>query len=365
MKVLFATNHSYPPKRVGGSESSTHDLCLTLGELGHEVAVLSSSVQGQPIGARVRVRSSRGRGGGVVRDEALGYPVFRAVRPASAVRELVRGLTPNVAVIQAGRPLVLTERFTELGVPCVVYLRDAVFGRLGGTVRDRPNLRYVATSGDLGRRFAEAFGIVPLSIPPLVRPERYRVEPVRKNVTFVCPLPSKGVEIAAGLAARRPDIPFVFLESWWLSPVRQLIVNRRIRSAANITLRPPTHDMRGVYRDTRLLVVPSRRPEAWGRVASEAQVSGIPVLASDHGGLPESVGKGGILVDPAAGLDRWERELARIWDDQAEYERLAELAIQHSRRPEFQPAAIAAELVTVLADLIRAAEPVPSRQTDG
>jgi glycosyltransferase involved in cell wall biosynthesis len=295
----------------------------------------------------------------------MGYPVFRATRPAAAVRELVRDLTPNVAVIQAGRPLVLTERFTELGVPCVVYLRDAVFERLGGTVRDRPNLQYVATSRDLARRFTQAFEIVPPTIPPLVRPERYRVEPGGKNVTIVCPVPLKGVEIALGLAARRPDIPFVFLESWRLSPVQRLGLNRRTRTAPNISLRSPTHDMRTIYGETKLLLVPSRWPEAWGRVVSEAQVSGIPVLASDHGGLPESVGKGGILLDPAAGLDRWERELARIWDDQAEYERLAELALQHSRRLEFQPATIASELVAVLADLMRAAVPVPSGQTEG
>jgi glycosyltransferase involved in cell wall biosynthesis len=91
-------------------------------------------------------------------------------------------------------------------------------------------------------------------------------------------------------------------------------------------------------------------------VASEAQVSGIPVLASTRGGLPESVGPGGILVDPTASLDCWERALARMWDDDAEYERLAELARQHSRRPEFQPAAIIAQLLDVLRAVAKPAD---------
>jgi glycosyltransferase involved in cell wall biosynthesis len=81
-------------------------------------------------------------------------------------------------------------------------------------------------------------------------------------------------------------------------------------------------------------------------VVSEAQVSGIPALASNRGGLPESVGPGGLLLDPDGGLDRWTEALARMWDDEAEYARLAELAEQHARRPEFEPRAIAAALLS-------------------
>jgi hypothetical protein len=72
--------------------------------------------------------------------------------------------------------------------------------------------------------------------------------------------------------------------------------------------------------------------------------------------LPESVGAGGILVDPDAGLDRWERALARMWDDETEYARLAELARQHSRRPDFQPSATAAKLLPALSELASARE---------
>lgn len=109
--------------------------------------------------------------------------------------------------------------------------------------------------------------------------------------------------------------------------------------------------MRTVYRDAKLVLVPSRCAEGWGRVVSEAQVSGIPALASNLGGLPESVGRGGILVDPAAGIDEWERALARLWDDDREYERLAESAREHSLRPEFHAAAIVRQLLDVLSGL--------------
>jgi glycosyltransferase involved in cell wall biosynthesis len=352
MKVLFATNHAYPPLRVGGSESSTHDLCLTLAELGVDVSVLSSSLPRRSTGVGDRLRAFPRRAHTLVRDELPGYPVYRAPSPAAAARAAIRECRPDVAVIQAGRPLALAERLTSLGVPCLVYLRDAGLSKLGGMVRRRDDLRWAAVSQDLALRFEAASGIPPEIVPPLVRPDRYRVESTRRTVAFVCPFPDKGVDIALALAARRPDIPFVFVESWPLGPVRRLALARRIRALGNATLRGPFDDMREVYREARLMLVPSRSPEAWGRVVSEAQVSGIPALAGSRGGLPESVGAGGILVDPAAGLEEWEEALARIWDDEAECARLAERAREHAERPEFEPATIAAKLLPVLAALV-------------
>ena len=55
-------------------------------------------------------------------------------------------------------------------------------------------------------------------------------------------------------------------------------------------------DMRSVYARSRLVLVPSQCDEAWGRIVTEAQISGVPALASDAGGLPEAVGPGGILM---------------------------------------------------------------------
>jgi glycosyltransferase involved in cell wall biosynthesis len=351
MRVLFATNHAYLPDRFGGSELSTHDLCLTLQERGIDVGVMSALLPGAFLAARrrlplpVRVRSD------FARDDSLGYPVFRCRQPVAAVGTVADAFCPGVAVLQAGRPLALLDRFAALGVPCVVYLRDVFFDDLGGAVIQRGGVRYVATSRDLALRFAAAFGIHPLTIPPLVRPDRYRTEPARTHVTFVCPVRGKGLDVALALAARRPDIPFLFVESWPMHRLDRLVLHARMRRSPNITYRRPTADMRTVYRATKLLLVPSRWPEAWGRVVSEAQLSGIPALASLTGGLPESVGLGGVLIDPAADLDRWASALAAIWDDDLEYQRLADLARRHAGRPEFQPEAIIDQLIPILGEL--------------
>lgn len=59
-------------------------------------------------------------------------------------------------------------------------------------------------------------------------------------------------------------------------------------------------DMPAVYMLSDVVVSPSIRPEAFGRVITEAQAMGRPVVASDHGGASETViaGQTALLVPP-------------------------------------------------------------------
>lgn len=69
--------------------------------------------------------------------------------------------------------------------------------------------------------------------------------------------------------------------------------------------------MKSIYAETAVLLAPSLGFESWGRVATEAVMNGIPVLASTTGGLPEAVGSGGIVLDPpescAGARENWLR----------------------------------------------------------
>jgi glycosyltransferase involved in cell wall biosynthesis len=69
------------------------------------------------------------------------------------------------------------------------------------------------------------------------------------------------------------------------------------RCAANprIQLDGPTYDdaeLSAIYRAATVAVVPSTFPEALGLTSLEAQSSGVPVVVSDAGGLPETVSAG-------------------------------------------------------------------------
>jgi len=92
--------------------------------------------------------------------------------------------------------------------------------------------------------------------------------------------------------------------------------------------------MREVYKKCKILLAPSIFEECYGRIATEAQVSGIPVIASNRGGLPESVGPGGLLLDPAGPIDDWVSAVRRLWFDHRYYAELSAAALAHANRPD-------------------------------
>jgi glycosyltransferase involved in cell wall biosynthesis len=89
-----------------------------------------------------------------------------------------------------------------------------------------------------------------------------------------------------------------------------------------------TPDPRDFYRISRVVLVPSLFENA-ALVAREALANGIPVLASDRGGLPEALGEAGFLftlperlhdprnppVPTAREVAPWVATIEKLWND--------------------------------------------------
>ena len=106
-------------------------------------------------------------------------------------------------------------------------------------------------------------------------------------------------------------------------------------SLPNVEVWEHQEDMRHVYSMTDILLVPSQFTETFGRVIVEAQVNGIPVVAAKAGGIPYTVGQGGILVEPKDNLPAYLEALRRLRSDENFYAQLSALALENSQRPEF------------------------------
>ncbi|WP_282604540.1 glycosyltransferase [Pelagibius sp. Alg239-R121] len=349
MRILFGTGHSYLPQRAGGSESSTHDLCIELQKQDIEPAVLASIEPDGWLGLRNRVERKLFRSRSFPMDRTMGYAVYRGWHPEQGVAEVVGRFRPDVAILQAGSPLRLARMLIDQGTPTIVYLRDTLFQELGGDVTELPKVRYIANSCYTASRFKAEFGLTADPVPPLVRPEAYKTESRRHSVTFINPHPYKGAETAFNLAAARPDIPFDFIEGWPLADDVMADYQSRVAALENVTWMPRQGDMRAVYANARVVIAPSpkERGEAWGRVVTEAQFSGIPVIASNSGGLPESVGPGGLLVEPSDSPDAWLEALSEVWDDEDRYRGYAEAALKHAQRPEIKPEVLIRKVIDI------------------
>jgi spore coat protein SA len=121
----------------------------------------------------------------------------------------------------------------------------------------------------------------------------------------------------------RSRLRIVGPHSYWNAAPSPYYEKLAERCAANprIELRGPTyndHELAAVYRDAAVSVVPSVFPEALGLTSLEAQASGVPVVVSNAGGLPETVaaGKSGLVFDNANSAQLAEAVLSIVGNDE-------------------------------------------------
>ena len=163
------------------------------------------------------------------------------------------------------------------------------------------------------------------------------------HITFVNPIPLKGLEIALRVAQLLPHRRFVFVEAWNLPGPQRKALDRELSELPNVTFRPRSVGLADVYRSTAVLLVPSQCPEAFSRVVLEACANGIPVLASRVGGVPEAMGQSGVLLAAGDEPEHWAQAIEEILGDRSRFASLAASALANAQRAEFQLPWVAAE----------------------
>jgi glycosyltransferase involved in cell wall biosynthesis len=137
--------------------------------------------------------------------------------------------------------------------------------------------------------------------------------------------------------------------------LEKLIIARGLEGHARFV--GPTQHMAEAYFLSRIVVAASTQPEAFGRVALEAQAMGRPVITTDHGGALETVlhGQTGWLVPPADvnALSR-QIESALQLDDET-YSHMSQLAVQNAQN--FTSDAMCEQTMRVYQEVLGASAP--------
>jgi glycosyltransferase involved in cell wall biosynthesis len=336
MRIAFASAHPYLPQIAGGTQSNTHEMALELIARGHEVSVLAGLTTEGWIGTRARMLMKL-LGHTVIADCSQGYPVYRSWLAWEGAAEMARTVRPDVVIVQSGEILRVADSFRSAGVPVVPYFHNVEVDDHDAGIETFRGSPFLANSLFTAERYRRTYGIESTVINPFFRAQRYQTRTTRERVLFINPHPQKGVDLALDIATACPDIPFDFVESWTLSTKQRASLIARLALIPNVMLYRRTKDMRVHYARARILLVPSRWEETWGRVASEAHYSGIPVFASRVGGLGEAVGPGGILFDLDAKAAEWVAALRKLWDDPVGYRELSQAASAYATRPQLDP----------------------------
>lgn len=160
----------------------------------------------------------------------------------------------------------------------------------------------IANSKYTASKMQRLFDVKPAVIYPPIKLNQYRVDYDSAGyITMVNPREKyKGTDIFLDIADRLQDEQFLMVGTIKSSALRD-----RVEDTPNVTHWTWCDNMQEAYAKTKLVVVPSRWEEPFGRVPAEAMVSGIPCVVSNRGGLPEVVGSTGTVVDDVESIDAW------------------------------------------------------------
>lgn len=368
LRILLAHNSLYYPSH-GGGDKSNRLLMEALAARGHRVRVVARIERFDDDSRRAFSEALRERSvafethDGVARftlcgvevRTLIGHPNLRGLFAAE-----VRDFDPDVIITSTDDPAqLLFEIAANANRARLVHLVRATIAVPFGPDASSPS---VARTGSLRRadavvgvseyvaRYVREYGGMPAVHVPISLMEggpdpqslgRFDNE----YVTLANPCAVKGIDIFLALADVMPHVRFAAVPTWGTN-ARDV---EALRARPNIRIVPPVDNMDDLFRQTRVLLVPSVWAEARSRIVVEAMLRGVPVIAADIGGIPEAkLGVPYLLpvnpirhykpaVDenmvpvaevPAQDIGPWEDAVRRLTTDEAQWREIA----QQSRR---------------------------------
>jgi len=120
-------------------------------------------------------------------------------------------------------------------------------------------------------------------------------------VTMINPCAVKGLPIFLEIAARLPETEFGVVPGWGTTASDR----RALKRLPNVRILPNARHIDEVLAQTRVLLMPSLWYEGFGLIVMESMLRGIPVVASDAGGLVEAKHGTGYVI-PVNTIERYE-----------------------------------------------------------
>lgn len=324
--AYFLYASEIPYLHSGGASRSIQTLFKTLVAQGHKCVTVSPATKESHI-------------------TVDGVLCIRTVHQKQWVENIVSADHPDLVLTQLGGDYWVINKATRFLVP--VILRIPSFGEYmcGASGKfiyctrfclhkescphriDRSNIIKKASAIITSSKYAvravkQFYGRNALVVYPPVDPEAHLVEKTGDRITLVRGHVAKGVKTFYNVARGCPEYKYLIVDNRTPRPVWA--------KGIDIEMMPATNDMKIVWSQTRVLLVPSRGSESFGRVCVEANLNGIPVVAARHTGLVESAGLDATIPMTPGDPSAWREEVRRLMTDHAYYDERSRKAKEHA-----------------------------------
>ena len=353
MRILFASRRPAYPLFLGGSERSFYELGRALAEAGHHVTMIGESSRSiGPVDDLFAALDSNqlhwNSDWTVIAGERIPSVLNLELRLherltvihtflsdfAVLVGELIDRFDPDVVCTQLNGAEEVLKQCEARKKPTIHFVRDTFdpsnFHVLSGVDGSAAPAMCIANSGFTADFVRKALGVASRVLYPVVRLPKSNQKPVavaQRRLLFVNPAPYKGGLVMYDVACELADIQFVVVPGWGMG------VPACWSELSNAEVHAwPVARMEELYASADLVVVPTRHSEGFGRVAIEAQLAGVPVMASRHSALEEVLGDTAILVDDFTSPRTWIDEIRQAFDSPARLLQISSAGTANAKR---------------------------------
>lgn len=319
LRVCLVSDHTYLPDFIGGRENSIDELARLLSFDGHDVTVIANRGSLIDIPRRLVKRVLC----------KFPYTVFRVKNERAFAENFLRNNSADFAIYNVAGAFSYISEDADIRKRQIFFIRGARDLTLS-QCKPFTDIRFISNSNFIADIIMSKIGRRPFIFPPIIIKDKFKASHIGKNVTFVNPIEEKGLSRALSIAQLLSEFKFLFVEAWSINNDYRKFLLSEINRIGNIELMSETMNPRQIYERTKVLIVPSICEEAFGRVAMEAQINGIPVVATNIGGLPESVGNGGILIDQEASMESWAHAVRSLMQDEILWSSFSTKALLHA-----------------------------------
>ena len=331
--VLSIVPRGYLPELAGGLEICAMETLEFFVEQGYSGAVAAKCPQ--TFRGKLAARLSRKfKGPFSTIHTVKRHQVYTDYWHPNALGSLFDKLKPDFVVCHVSMCADLLQKLIALNYPTLFYIHSREISPLFGTLPADHKFAFACESTFIKKQFQQISEAHIDVIRPILPPQKFQVSDTGDAILVINPHPKKGGKLIVEAARQLPHRRFLIVGGWANTQHDPEVVEieQALTQLPNVTRQPHVEDMRTVFKQAHCLLMPCVVAEAYGRTAAEALIAGIPVVASNQGALPETVGDGGIIIDIEAPVTEWTTHLENLFNNSDLYRNLKQQALATSQQ---------------------------------